>query len=118
MVFALRLPLPQIASAFAVAGLTLIGGCGVGGESVGCDFREEMVNGIRCQQRDGIQAFGFGAACEASGGVPIDGPCPDEGKVAGCVFDTSADVTDWYYEPMTLESIEIQCENDGTLIDP
>lgn len=101
-----------------VVAIPLLSACGVGGESASCDFREEMVNGIRCQQRDGFQAFGFLQACEASGGDPIDGPCPDEGKVKGCVFDSSADVVDWYYEPMSLDEIERQCEGDGELIDP
>ena len=103
-----------------LAAIGLVGaltGCG-GGTSVGCDFREEMINGIRCQQRDGIQSYGFAQACEVAGGTPIDGPCPDEGKVKGCVSDSTEDVTDWYYEPMSLEQIEIECQNDGTLIDP
>lgn len=115
--FSLLFPRLFLAAA-SLVGLSLVSACGIGGESASCDFREEMVNGIRCQQRDGIQALGFLQACETSGGDPIDGPCPDAGKVQGCVFDSSADVVDWYYEPMTLEQIERECESDGELIDP
>ncbi|MFN7146828.1 MAG: hypothetical protein ACK4YP_23845 [Myxococcota bacterium] len=102
----------------ALSLLAALPACGVGGDTIGCDFRQD--DDPRCQDRTGLQSNGFDVACEASGGVVIDGGCPTDGSVAGC---TSAlpggDVTDWYYAPETLETVTATCESDGAaLVEP
>lgn len=100
-----------------------LAGCDLGGGAVGCDFREGSLNGPedRCQERTGLQAATFDAACEASGGVPVDGGCPMDGVVAGCLLNGSGangDVIDWYYAPETVESVTSSCGSSDEFIEP
>lgn len=100
--------------------LATLAGC-VPDIATGCDFREGSLNGPedRCQERTGVQASGFDAACEASGGVVVDGGCPMDGVVAGCTTAASGgEITDWYYAPETLESVTEECESGGDLVEP
>lgn len=96
--------------------LTLfLAGCG-GGEGSGCDLREEDDLEPRCQERTGLQGLPvYAATCDAVGGVSLDGGCPREGIVLGCVLgsEASGEVIDWYYEPMTREAVEAECEREG-----
>ena len=103
------------------AALLVTSGCGADG--IGCDFREGSVNGPepRCQERTGLQGLPvFGATCEALQGTAIDGGCPREGAVAGCIIGSGGgDVIDWYYAPTTREEAEIKCvDDDGELVEP
>lgn len=95
----------------AIAMLTT--GC-LGDLVISCDFRDDTSN--RCQERRGTQAANppaFEALCGTGGGRYDDGACPAEGLVVGC---REGDVTDWYYAPMTIESVESDC--DGTVVRP
>lgn len=77
--------------------------CGIIGGDAACDFREGSLNGPepRCQEYEGSVASGtFKGACIASGGKVIDGLCPREGTLGGCILGTQGDgsrPTDWYY---------------------
>ncbi len=101
---------------------SLVGCGGVGGS--GCDFREGSVNGPepRCQERTGLQGLPvFGATCEALDALSIEGGCPREGAVVGCVIgsEPSGEVIDWYYAPKTREEAELDCEGEsGELREP
>lgn len=84
-------------------------------EAVGCDFRDVdggLNNGPedRCQERTGVQAIGFDAACEGLGGAAIEGGCPREGIVFGC--EIGPDVVDWHYTPTTIDEAQSECGSD------
>lgn len=92
----------------------LLAGCG-SAEGSGCDLREDDDLEPRCQERTGLQGLPvFGATCDAIGGVSLEGGCPREGIVLGCVIGSEAggEVIDWYYEPMTREAVEAECERE------
>ncbi len=94
------------------ASLAFTSGCT---EAVGCDFRTVeggLNNGPedRCQERTGVQAIGFDAACEGLGGDAIAGGCDRDGIVFGCAI--GPDVVDWHYAPTTLEEAESECGSD------
>jgi hypothetical protein len=100
---------------------TALPACSLPGGAVGCDFREGSVNGpeARCQERTGAQSAGFDAMCASLGGDAVDGGCPMDGVVAGCTAAAPAgDITDWYYEPTTMEEITADCEGEGEVIEP
>lgn len=87
-------------------------------EAVGCDFREGGPGDPepRCQERRGFQANGFDAFCSGLGATPVPGGCPVEGIVGGC---EQGDITDWYYEPETPETVAVLCADDElTPVDP
>jgi hypothetical protein len=89
------------------------------GETVGCDFREDSVNGPedRCQERSGLSGAQFSGMCEGLQGEVVEGGCPREDAVAECLTGTQGDgspVVDVYYEPMTLAEAEDEC-GDGEL---
>lgn len=88
------------------------------GAAVGCDLRPDE---DRCQERTGIQTFGFGPFCDGIGGAQVEGGCPDEGKVLGCDLGEvgGGSFIDWYYEPTTRAEAEEKCaDEDGTIIEP
>ena len=102
-----------------------LAGCGVVAGTIGCDLRvDSAANGYedRCQERTGVQGNAlFGGFCDVLGGDPIDGGCPDDGKVAGCDISEAGvggSVIDWYYEPMTRDEVEGECAEEGTIIEP
>jgi hypothetical protein len=105
----------------------LLTSCGIIAGDTGCDLRtESAVNGFedRCQERTGFQGNAiFGGFCDVLGGDPLDGGCPDEGKVLGCDISAGVDaggkVIDWYYEPVTREEVEADCaDDDGEVVEP
>ena len=108
-------------------GLAWLVGCG-GANSYHCDFRMSENPDDRCQERTNsvpgggrVSAEGFKATCEAAQGDGGNGLCPRDGAVLGCDFGAAGaeTVADWYYEPMTREAAELECENDdGTFIEP
>jgi hypothetical protein len=98
--------------ALGLGAASLSSACGVEG-AVGCDFREGGANGAedRCQERSGLGAPVFSAACETLQGTVVEGGCPREGIVVGCQVGEEGDgtpVIDWYYAPMTREEVETQ----------
>lgn len=102
--------------------ILLLLACSLLDQTVGCDFRNGSLNGPedRCQDRDGAQATGFDAACEAAGGEVVDGGCPTDGVVAGCELEggsAAGTVTDWYYGPETVESVTAECDGEGELVE-
>jgi hypothetical protein len=100
--------------------------CGIVAGEVGCDLRvEDAANGYedRCQERTGLQGNAlYGEFCEGLGGLQVDGGCPDEGKVLGCDITSAGSVgkvIDWYYDPVTREQAEAECEqDDADLVEP
>lgn len=97
-----------------LASLVLASGC----NTASCDLRDGSVNGPepRCQERDAFQAIGsvFGF-CEALGGDSVDGTCPDKDEqVLSCRLSQFAgSVVDVYYQPLTRQEAEAECEQDG-----
>lgn len=93
-----------------------------------CDFVNSTESQEdRCQERSVDALVGasseqtFLNTCETAQGVPGSGPCDTAGIVAGCLYDDVGGletVTDWYYAPMTLAEIEVECEDDGSIVQP
>lgn len=88
------------------------------GDPVGCDFREDSVNGPedRCQERSGLSASSFSAMCEGLAGEVVDGGCPRDGAVGECDLGNQGDgtaVIDVYYAPMTVEEAQSECDGEG-----
>ena len=91
------------------------------GGTTGCDFREDSVNGPepRCQERNGVQGGDtFASVCKGLEGEAIDGGCPDAGKILGCQLQGDGTVIDWYYAPKTVAEVEMDCANEGTVVQP
>jgi hypothetical protein len=111
--------LTHFAGLVAVAGiLAFTSACT---EAVGCDFRNVeggLNNGPedRCQERTGVQAIGFDAACEGLGGEAIAGGCDREGIVFGCAI--GPDVVDWHYAPTTIDEAASECGSDEVVDAP
>lgn len=111
--------IPHVVFSLVSVGVLGLGGCSLG-QTFGCDFRDDSVNGAepRCQERTfPIGGEVFAETCKALEGTAISGPCPEEGRVAGCEIDdgslNGSRVVDWYYEPLTKEEIENTCKDDG-----
>jgi hypothetical protein len=92
---------------------------GLAGCNSSCDFRDS--GEARCQERSGLQGNPlFGTTCSTVGGVQASGGCPDtELIVGGCeVGGGGGDVIDWYYEPMTVEEVQAECDSNGETFVP
>jgi hypothetical protein len=102
-------------SAFSVVSTFVLSGC-----DAGCDFRnvqQGLNNGPepRCQERKGLQGFGFEATCKGLNATAVAGGCDKTGAVFGC--DLGQGVIDWYYPPKTRENATQECGNDK-VVDP
>lgn len=96
-------------------------GCGLGGGTTGCDFREGSLNGPepRCQDWiGGVVGVSYEQTCKTAGGKVCSGGCPHDGIVAGCEQKTSnADgsrMIDWYYSPKTEAQVKADCTSPDT----
>lgn len=120
-----RLPL-VVSFLLSASALIALPACDVGGEAVGCDFRDAPEGGLsngpepRCQERSGIGARTFGPSCESVGGAVVEGGCPRDGIVFGCdLGDSGTDpVIDWYYAPLTDADTETYCGSDEIVAAP
>lgn len=101
------------------------------GGNAACDFREGSVNGpeARCQEyENSVAAETFKATCTSIKGKAIDGLCPREGVLGGCILGTQGDGSqpiDWYYKKApsqpgyadgiaTADDVKKICEKDKT----
>jgi len=103
-------------AALATVSSLIFSGC-----DAGCDFREVkegLNNGPepRCQERLGLQGFGFEATCKGLGAKAVPGGCDTSTVVFGC--DLGSGVTDWYYPPKTRDDAAQECGNDKIVEKP
>jgi hypothetical protein len=104
----------------SLAAVSIVSSLVLSGCDAGCDFRNVQAglnNGPedRCQERKGLQGFGFEATCKSLNATAVPGGCDTTGAVFGC--DLGQGVIDWYYPPKTRENAAQECGND-TVIDP
>lgn len=108
----------MLRAALAAASITTIAALSGCANAVGCDLRPDE---DRCQERTGLQTFGYAQFCDATVGTAVEGGCPDEGKVLGCDLgeQSGGAFFDWYYEPMSRADAEAECaDEDGEVIEP
>ncbi len=91
---------------------------GCGATAVGCDFREDSVNGAenRCQERDGADSAAFAATCAGLKGEVVDGGCDRTNAIALCDLakdNPLTNVNDVFYAPMTVAEAMAECAGDS-----
>jgi hypothetical protein len=106
-----------LAGTFAILGMALLGGCFGGGAAGSCRPPNEPT---KCQDWSSSlpnAKSSYKLACEAGGSVYSDDPCPDAGKVGGCMQNTNnadgSEVIDWRYTPDTREAVMMSCMTKG-----